>query len=99
MNNQIHSVRLHRKALLARVQAQREKLSGIASEWERPLMLADQGWAIYRFLRARPLLVTAVAALLVMRRRGILGLGKVVWKGWKLYRLAKTAVSNTLNRA
>lgn len=99
MNNQMISVRQRRDELLARIATQRVQVAKAAVHWERPLAFVDQGLAAVRFFRSNPLILAGVAALLVIRRRGVVGLGVAAWKGWKLYHLAKSFASNLSNRA
>lgn len=86
MNKRMLEVRQRRGELLAKIASQREQLSAIGTRWQTPLAIADQGLAVLRFLRSKPLLVGGVVALLVVRRRGIPGLVKGVWRVWKGYR-------------
>ncbi len=65
---------------------QREQVAEIGARWQAPLAFADQGLAIARFLRSKPVLVAGVAALFVIRRRGVMGLLKRAWQVWKGYR-------------
>lgn len=99
MNKQLFVVRQRRSELLASIDSQREQVAKAAVHWQRPLEFADQGLAAVRFLRSNPLILAGVSTLLVIRRRGVVGLGMAAWKGWKLYRLAKSLASNLSNRA
>lgn len=96
MNKQMLEVMQRRGELLARIAAQREQVAEIGTRWQTPLALADQGLAAVRFLRSNPVLVAGVAALLVIRRRGVVGLVKGVWRAWRGYRYF-TAVSEELS--
>lgn len=96
MNKQMLEVMQRRGELLARIAAQREQVAEIGTRWQTPLALADQGLAAVRFLRSNPVLVAGVAALLVIRRRGVVGLVKGVWRAWRGYRYF-TAVSEKLS--
>lgn len=89
MNNQMLAVMRRRAELLERIAAQRGQLTGAATPWEAPLALVDQGLAALRFLRARPALVTGIVVLLVIRRRGMVGLVRSGWLAWKGYRYFK----------
>lgn len=86
MNRQMAALMQRRGELLARIAAQRGEVADIAARWEGPLAVADRGVAVVRFLRERPLLVAGVAALFVIRRRGMMGLVRLGWLGWKGYR-------------
>jgi len=86
MNERMLAVMQRRGELLAKITSQREQVVQIGARLEKPLALADQGLAVLRFMRSRPLLVAGVAALLVWRRRGALGVMKLGWRAWKGYR-------------
>jgi hypothetical protein len=86
MNERMPAIMQRRGELLARIAAQREQVAEAGARWQAPLALADQGLAVARFLRARPVLVATLAALLVIRRRGVMGLIGGGWKVWKRYR-------------
>jgi hypothetical protein len=86
MNEKLFELMQDRGELLARIAAQREQLAEIGQHWRAPLALADQGVAVVRFLRCHPLLVAGVVALFVIRRRGMAGLVRGVWRVWKGYR-------------
>ncbi len=74
MNDRQLVLRQRRTELLARIDAQRGQLAELASGWKGQLVLADQGLAIVRFLRAHMLLVAGVSAVVVVRRRRFAGL-------------------------
>ena len=86
MNRQMAALMRQRGELQARIAAQRGEMADIAARWEGPLAIADQGVAVACFLRERPLLVAGVTALFVIRRRGMTGLLRLGWLGWKGYR-------------
>jgi len=86
MNKQMLEVMQRRGELLSRIATQREQIAGMGARWQAPLAVADQGLAAMRFLRSNPVLVAGVAALLVVRRRGLIGLMRGVWRVWKGYR-------------
>lgn len=86
MNKQMIEVMQRRGELLSRIAAQREQAAALGARWQAPLAVADQGLAVLRFLRSNPVLVAGVAALVVIRRRGVTGLVRVVWRAWKGYR-------------
>ena len=86
MNKQMTGVMQKRGELLARIAAQRGQAAEIGKRLETPLALADQGLAAMCFLRSNPAITAAVAALFVIRRRGVVGLVRGVWRVWKRYR-------------
>jgi YqjK-like protein len=94
MNNQIYEVMLRRSELLLRIAKQRDEVVDLSSRWQTPFSLADQTLEIMRFFRAHLALTTGIVALITIRRRGLFGLLKIVWRGWRLYRLAKTFAVN-----
>jgi YqjK-like protein len=86
MDNRMYALMQRRGELLARIESQREQVSVIGAHLQTPLALVDQGMAAVKFLRSRPLLVAGMAALMVLRRRGVVGLAKSAWRVWKGYR-------------
>lgn len=86
MNERMSAVMQRRGELLARIAAQRGQVAQFASRWEAPLALADQGLAAVRYVRAHPGLVAGVVAVVVLRRRGVLGLLRGGWRIWQGYR-------------
>ncbi|MDE2117303.1 MAG: YqjK-like family protein [Betaproteobacteria bacterium] len=96
MNKRMLEVMQRRGELLARIASQREQVAEIGARWQAPLALADQGLAAIRYLRSNPVLVAGVAALLVIRRRGVVGLVRGGWRVWKGYR-SLTAFSAKLS--
>lgn len=85
-NEQMLAVMQRRGELLAKIDVQREEVAQAGARWQAPLALADQGLAALRFMRSRPVLVACVAALLVWRRRGAVGVARMGWRAWKGYR-------------
>lgn len=96
MNKQMALVMQRRGELLARIAVQREQVAELGARWQTPLALADQGLAVVRYLRARPVLVAGVVVLLIIRRRGLVGLARSGWMAWKGYRYF-TALSAKLS--
>lgn len=88
MNKQMREVMRRRGELLASIAAQREQVAQIGTRWQTPLALADQGLAAVHFLRSRPVLIAGMAALLMIRKRGVMGLaryGTLAWKGYRYF--------------
>lgn len=94
----MNEVMQRRGELLARIAAQRGQVAEIGARWQAPLALADQGLAVVRFLRANPVLVAGVVALVVVRRRGVLGMVKGGWRVWRGYRYLSTAAAKLSSR-
>lgn len=86
MNDQMLVVMLRRGKLLERIAVQREQAAEFGSCLQAPLALADQGMAVVRFLRSNPIVVAAMTALLVIRRRTTFALLMGAWRVWKGYR-------------
>lgn len=86
MSEKMLAVMQRRGELLARIASQREQVGQVGARWQGPLALADQGVAALRFMRARPVLVAGVTALIVWRRRGAVGTIRMAWRAWKGYR-------------
>ncbi len=86
MNKRMLEVMQRRGELLARIASQREQVAEIGTRWQGPLAIADQGLAAIRYLRSNPVLAAGVAALFVIRRRGVAGLVGGVWRVWQGYR-------------
>ena len=71
---------MHRRGeLLARIAEQRRQVTEIGARWQVPLTVADQGVLVARYLRAHPVLSASMTALIVSRRRGILGMVSGAW--------------------
>jgi hypothetical protein len=90
MNKQMFELMQRRGELLARIAAQREQVAGIGLRWQTPLVFADQGLAVMRFLRSNPILVTAAVAMVVIRRRGVTGMMAFGWRIWRIYKSASS---------
>lgn len=99
MNERMLAVMQRRGELLTKIAAQREQIAEVGVRWQTPLALADQGLAVARFLRARPVLIAALAALLVIRRQGVTGLiggGWTVWRGYRYLAALSAKLSSRL---
>ena len=76
-----------KERLIARAEAQRLALGAAFRDLQRPIGVVDRALAATRFLRAHPVLVAAiVAALVVFRRRSVMGLaarGLAAWRAWR----------------
>lgn len=102
MNRRMLEVMQRRGELLARIASQREQVAQIGARWETPLAFADKCLAAVRFLRSRPALVASVAALFVIRRRGLIGLarsGVLMWKGYRYFVALSAKLSSRLDPA
>lgn len=86
MNERMLKVMQRRGVLLGRIAGQRQQISQVFSHWAMPLTLVDQGLLAFRFLRNQPLLVGGIAALLLWRRHGLIGLlgpSSLMWRGYR----------------
>lgn len=75
-----------RHELQMKIAAQRRALAEIEENWQPVMQLADQAVVGVRFMRSHPVLIAAVAGLVVVRRRGVSGLVKGIWRAWKAWR-------------
>jgi len=58
----------------------------ISLHWQKPLALVDTGLKAVCFIRSHPAWVASgVAALLALRRKGIVGLAQEGWRLWRFY--------------
>jgi hypothetical protein len=81
MTKQMSALRQRRAELLARIAAQRGRVTEIGTQLQTAFELADRGLAVVRFFRSRPFLLTGIAAVFLARRHGAAAL---VWSGWRL---------------
>ena len=86
MDKKMMAVMQRRGELLARIAVQRGQVAEIGARWEVPLAVADQGVLVARYLRAHPVLIASVAALVVSRRRGVFGMVSGAWLLLRRYR-------------
>lgn len=96
MNKQMVELIQKRDELLAKIAVQRGQVAEMGKHLQTPLAIADQGLAAIRFVRSNPVLVAGVTALFVIRRHGVVGLVRGVWRVWKGYRYF-TAISAKLS--
>lgn len=87
MNERMNSLRQRRGELLVKIDLQRGQLAELGARWEGSLALADHGLEVLRILRAHPLLVAGITAVVVSRRRGVMALIRGALRIWKGYRL------------
>ena len=97
----------HRAALLRRQQALLQRSEGLrqqfateAQAWQRPLALADQVRAGWRWLRAHPEVPLAAGLVLVVLRPRRMGrLAWRVWSAWRLWAQVQQRLQPALRRA
>lgn len=90
-NSQLSAVMERREELLARIASQRQHVVELGAQFDSPLAMGDRVAAVARFVRSHPILVGAVVAALVMRRRGMAGAIGVGWRLWNRYRYFSAA--------
>ena len=87
MQNQLMEIVRRKERLIARAESQRAAISAGFAQLQGPIGVIDRGLAVARFLRAHPALVgVAVAAVFVLRGRGLLSMasrGLTVWRAWR----------------
>jgi hypothetical protein len=88
-----------RGALLSRISIQRDELARIERDLRGPMSFADQGVALLSYLRGHPLLTAGIVAVLVVRRRTVLGLLKTAWRWRTGYRFIKSILRKLNGRA
>lgn len=86
MNRKMLEVMQRRGELLEKIAAQREQIAVAGMRWKTPLEVADKGLAVVHFMRSNPVLVAALTAAVVIRRRGTAALLSSGWRLWRLYR-------------
>jgi len=76
-----------KERLIARGESQRAAIGASFRQLQGPIGVIDRGLAVVRYLRAHPALVgVAVAAVVVLRGRGLLSMasrGLAVWRTWR----------------
>jgi hypothetical protein len=89
-SERLRELQVRRAHLLALAARQRLEIARSLEAWEGPMVLINRGIIVWKFLRSRPLLLAAGAALLVMlkRRRAMTWLSSAVAL-WRLYRVAR----------
>ena len=87
MNKQLIRLAERRRQLVAQAAAQRTVLAHTMAPWRARLALADQGVAVFRYLRCHPALMVGAALLLAAwRPRGI---GTWLQRGWVAWQLGR----------
>jgi len=84
MNPQLTRLAERRSQLVAQAAAQRAALAHTVEPWRARLALADQGMAVFRYIRHHPALLVGAALLLAAWRPRRVGTwlqrGWVVWQ-------------------
>jgi len=86
MNDKYAELELRRVELIERIAAQRVQLSNIGAKLQTPLIVADRGIAVGRFLAKHPLLSFVLLVYVVLNRRGVAALISRflgIWKGYR----------------
>jgi|GEM_PF-497231 len=90
MNAKLIELGERRATLVSQAAVQREELSQTLAHWRAPISLADQGWAVLRYLGKNPLLLGGAVAFLVALRPW--RMAKWLPPGWLLWRIAHKAL-------
>lgn len=89
MNPKLIELAERRAALAARAAAQRAELAQALALWRRPLAVAEEGWAVVRFIRDHAgLLLGAAAFVMILRPKPAAGWMR---QGLLVYNLATAA--------
>jgi len=87
MKPNLADIAYRRRLLLGKIEAQRTEVAKISRRFEKPLAVADAGLKVVRFAQSHPALVAGgIAAVLMLRRRGVIGLVKGGWRLWGFYK-------------
>lgn len=77
----LEELQRRRSEIIEKIEAQRLELAEIAQHLKAPLSMVDKGMTAVRFIRQHPALTGGgVLALWGLRRHGVLGLVRKVWK-------------------
>ncbi len=95
MNKQLDELKKRRLELLATIAAQRILVADEVTFLEPRLVWVDKGWRAVSFLRSSPMFLAGVAAFLLFRRRGAIGLVRGAWSVWKKYRTFASPASRS----
>lgn len=84
MNQRLIQLIEHRVRLVDRAASQREALAQAAAPWRRPLAMIEHGLSIAHYLKQHPVLLFAgMAAIAVLRPRGIFNWAQRGWLVWR----------------
>lgn len=92
MNRRLSDIMQKRAQLLVRIAGQREQIAAVGARWKLPLAVADHGFAVGRYLRSHPVLLTGVVgvvALVAIKRRGMIAVASGALHIWNYYKTAK----------
>ena len=101
MNDQLDDIKQERALLLARIAGHREMIAAVGARWKLPLAVADQGFAVGRYLRSNPLSLVGVAGivtLVAIKRRGIIALAAGALRLWNFYKTIKVVTARMMSR-
>lgn len=91
MKKRLADLAHRRLAIMENIEAQRQDLADLAVQLQTPLALVGAGLKMASFIRGHPALaVCGTAALLAMRRTGVIGLAL---EGWRLLYLYPSILS------
>jgi hypothetical protein len=82
---------MRKERLIARIETQREHLAAYAVHFEKPFAAVDKLLQAGRYVKERPWVAgVAVLAMLLLRRRNLLGLASRGWALWRSWRFASS---------
>lgn len=86
MKKRLAALADRRRRLSEKIESQRMKVAEISLHWQNSLVLVDAGLKAVCFVRNHPTFMTGgVAALLALRRKGMVGLAQEGWRLLYLY--------------
>ena len=101
MSNQLDDIMQKRALLLARIAGHRELIAAAATRLKMPLAVADQGFAVGRYLRSNPLSLAGLAGivtLVAIKRRGMIAVAAGALRLWNFYKMFKVVTTRMTSR-
>lgn len=101
MNDQLDDIKQNRALLLARIAGHRQLIAAAGARLKVPLAVADQGFAVGRYLRSSPLSlagVVGVLALVAIKRRGLVEVAAGALRLWNFYKTIKVVTARMTAR-
>lgn len=96
MSNQLDDIMQKRAVLLARIAGHRELIAAAGARLKMPLAVADQGFALGRYLRSSPLSLAGVAGivtLVAIKRRGMIAVVAGALRLCNYYKMIKVVTT------
>ena len=101
MSNQLDDIMQKRAVLLARIAGHRELIAAAGAQLKVPLAVADQGFAVGRYLRSNPLSLAGVAGIMTLvaiKRRGMIAVAAGALRLWNFYKMFKVVTTRMTSR-